>query len=136
AGAWANSGVARPAASPMQSATAAAARRTAVNVAVIMVLRSPWKLDRRVKRSLLPVLVVFDPQVGDLLLAHQPPQGVFQLGLLDEEIVLGVQTRGGLRALEVERQPLLDPRQPRAVRQVEEQRQVQHDRRGQNRIAT
>src|SRR2546430_8936915 len=52
-------------------------------------------------------------------------QGVLQLGLLDEQIVLGVEAGGRLRALEVERQPLLNAGEPRALRQVEEQRQVE-----------
>src|SRR5688572_8456660 len=58
--------------------------------------------------SFLAVLVVFDPQMGDLLFAHQPPEGVFQLGLLDEQVVLGIETRRVLRALKIEREPLLD----------------------------
>ena len=34
--------------------------------------------------------VVLDAQVGDLLLTHQVPQGVLELELLNEEIVLRV----------------------------------------------
>ena len=40
-----------------------------------------------------------------------------------------------LRALEVEREPLLDARHPRSLREIEEQHQVQHQRRGEDRIA-
>ena len=36
------------------------------------------------------VLVVLQAEVGDLLLAHQPAQGVLELRLLDEEVVLRV----------------------------------------------
>ena len=39
------------------------------------------------------------------------------------------------RTLEVERQPLLDARQAGALRQVEKQRDVEHDRRGENAVA-
>ncbi len=57
---------------------------------------------------LLRVFVILDAEMRDLLLAHQPAQRVLQLRLLDEEIVLGVEALGKLRALEIERQPLLD----------------------------
>ena len=33
-------------------------------------------------------LVVLDAQMGDLLFAHQVAQGVLELGLLDEQVVL------------------------------------------------
>src|SRR6476620_1554744 len=46
--------------------------------------------------------------VGDRLLAHPLAQGVLELGLLDEQVVLGRHRRRRLRALEVEAQPLLD----------------------------
>src|SRR6476659_3659860 len=52
-------------------------------------------------------LVVLDAQVGDLLLTHHVPQRVLELGVLDEEIVLGIHPRRHLRALEVEGAPLL-----------------------------
>src|SRR5512134_2106560 len=68
------------------------------------------------------LLVVFDAEVGDLLLTHQPAQRVLELGLLNEQVVLRVQPLRRLRALEVERQPLLDAPHPGALRQVEEQR--------------
>src|SRR5215813_7136324 len=53
-------------------------------------------------------------------------QRVFHLHQLDEQIVLRIQAGRRHRALEVERQPLLDPRHARALRQVHEQRQIQH----------
>src|SRR5688500_1637790 len=74
------------------------------------------------------ILVILDAQVRNLLLTHQVSEGVLQLGLLDEEIVLGIQARSHLRALEVEREPLLDAAEPGPLRQVEEQRQVEHQR--------
>src|SRR5260370_2523141 len=86
-------------------------------------------------RSAVRVLVIFHAEVRDLLLAHHPPQRVLEFGVLNEEVVLGIQARPGLRALEVEGQPFLGSRQPGAARQVEEQRQIEHDRRRENRVA-
>src|SRR3989338_6369357 len=81
------------------------------------------------------VLVVLDAEVRDLLLAPQPAQRVLELGLLDEQVVLGLEPGGGHGALEVERQPLLDALHARALRQVREQRQVEHDGRRQDAVA-
>ena len=72
--------------------------------------------------------------MGDLVFAHQPAQRVLQLGLLDEQVVLGVEAGRVLRALEVERQPFLHALQPRPLGQVHEQRQVEHQRRRQDRV--
>ena len=47
----------------------------------------------------------------------------------------GIQARRRLRALEVEGEPLLDAAHAGPLRQVEEQRQVEHQRRGQDRVA-
>src|SRR5437879_7560394 len=49
--------------------------------------------------------------------------------------MLGVQPRCGLWAFEVEGEPLLDAGEPRALGEVEEQGEVEHDRRRQDRIA-
>src|SRR2546428_612305 len=84
------------------------------------------------RRLAVSVLVVLDTEVRDLLLAHHPAQRVLQLGLLNEQVVLGVQPRRGLRALKVEGQPFLNAREPGASGQVEEQRQIEHDRRGED----
>ena len=51
----------------------------------------------------LGLLVVVEPEMGNLILTLQIPQGIFQLGELNEQIVLRVQERGAHRALEVER---------------------------------
>lgn len=37
------------------------------------------------------LLVILLPQVRDLLFAHEPAQRVLQLGLLNEQVVLGVE---------------------------------------------
>src|ERR1035437_6258525 len=70
-----------------------------------------------------------------LLLSHQVPQRVLELGLLNEEIVLRLESRSGHRRLVIEAEPLLNPLHPGAVREVGEQGQVEHDRRRQDRIA-
>src|SRR2546428_6322405 len=84
---------------------------------------------------LLRVLVVLDAEVRDLLLAHHPAQRVLELRLLNEQVMLGVEALGELRALKVEGEPLLNARQSRAAGEIEEQREVEHDRRGEDRVA-
>ena len=81
------------------------------------------------------VLVVLPAEVGDLLLAHHPAQGVLQLGELDEEVVLGVEARRNHRRLVVEAQPLLDAAQAGALGEIAEQHQVEGQRRGEDRVA-
>src|SRR5690606_3671636 len=66
-------------------------------------------------------------EVGDEILAAHPPEGVLQLHQLDENVVLGIESRSRHRSLEVERQPLLDAPHAGALRQVEEQYQVEYD---------
>src|SRR5690242_7725425 len=94
-----------------------ASRRTAASVgcSIREFLRIWWFAGAR-GGLLLSVLVVLDAQVGDLGLAHQPPQRVLELGLLNEEIVFRNEPRSGLRTLEVEGQPLLHAAQPGAAR--------------------
>src|SRR4030065_641518 len=65
--------------------------------------------------------VVLRPEVGDEVLAHPVAQGVLQFGGRDEQVVLRVQPRRHLRALEVEREPLLDPLLSGPGRKVHEQ---------------
>src|SRR5512138_1278011 len=74
------------------------------------------------RRSLF---VIVEAEVRDELLARDVAQRVLELRELDEEIVLGVEPLADHRALEVERQPLLDPREPGALREVEEERDVE-----------
>src|SRR5712664_383158 len=94
-----------------------------------------WLVGRGAGVLLLRVLVVLDAEVRDLLLAHHPAQRVLELRVLNEEVVLGIQAGGELRALEVEREPFLDARQARSAGEVEEQREVEHQRRGEDRVA-
>src|SRR5205809_3349372 len=84
---------------------------------------------------LLRVLVVLDAEMRDLLLPHHPAQRVLELRLLNEEVMLGVEALRELRALEVEGEPLLNARQPGARGEIEEEREVEHDRGGENRVA-
>src|SRR6267378_8511148 len=84
---------------------------------------------------LLRVFVVLDAEMRDLLFAHQPPQRVLELRLLNEEVVLGVQALRKLGTLKVERQPFLNARQSGAAGEIEEQREIEHDRRREDGIA-
>ena len=72
--------------------------------------------------------------MGDQLLALHPAQRVLQLHQLDEQVVLGVQPSGCGRALPVEAEPLLDAAHAGALGEVEEQREVEHDRRREDRV--
>jgi hypothetical protein len=66
----------------------------------------------------LLVEVVVHPEVSDLLLAHHPSQRVPELGLLDEQVLLGMEAGRDLRGLEVEAEPLLDAAEPGASGKV------------------
>src|SRR5580704_1903329 len=73
----------------------------------------------------------------DEFLATQVPQSVLQLHQLDEQVVLGIEARGGHRALEIEAEPLLNAQAlelSSALGKVEEQDQVEHNRSRQNRV--
>ena len=65
--------------------------------------------------------------MGDEVLTLEEPQGVLELHQLDEEIVFGIEARRVHRALEVERQPLLDPVHARPLGEIEEERDIEHD---------
>src|SRR5262249_17038281 len=96
------------------------------------ITRTLIRYDKRLKRRLIVILL---SQVRDQVLSLHPTQCVLELHELDEDIVLGIQARRRHRTLEVEGKPLLHPPHAGALRQVEEQHQVQHQRRRQNRIA-
>src|SRR6185436_246230 len=81
------------------------------------------------------LVVVLPAKVSDELLALEIAQRVLQLHQLDEEIVFGIEARRVHRALEVERQPLLDPVHARPLGEIEEERDIEHDRRGENAVA-
>ena len=52
--------------------------------------------------------VVVEAEVGDETFAHDVAESVFELHVLDEQVVLGVDAWGRVRVLEVETQPLLN----------------------------
>src|SRR5260221_13196742 len=78
------------------------------------------------------LVVVLASQMRDQLLAPHVAQGVLELHELDEHVVFGVELGRVHGAFEVERQPFLDAAEPRALRQIEKERDVEHDRRRQN----
>src|SRR5512141_1564168 len=63
-------------------------------------------------------LVVLEAEVRDELLTGQVAERVLELGLLDEEVVLGIEAFRVHRALEEEREPLLDALHPRSRREI------------------
>ena len=81
------------------------------------------------------LLVVLQAEVRDLLFAHHPAQGVLELRLLDEEVVLRVHSGSVLGTLEVEGQPFLDALHAGSLGEVEEKSEVKKKGRGENRIA-
>src|SRR5271163_3357478 len=76
------------------------------------------------------LIIVFEAEVGDQVFAAHPAQRVFELHQLDEDVVLGIDVRRVHWRLEVERQPFLDSAHAGAMRQVHEQHEVEHERRG------
>src|SRR5438552_5694134 len=81
------------------------------------------------------LVIVFTAKVGDELLALEIAERVFQLHQLDEQVVLRIEARRMHRTLEIKRQPFLDAVHARAPGEIEKQRQVEDDRRGQNAVA-
>src|SRR2546425_142176 len=70
-------------------------------------------------------------EVGDELFALQVAERILQLHQLNEQIVLRVQAWRVNRALEIERQPLLDAVHAGALGEIQEQGHIEHDRRRQ-----
>src|SRR4051812_32420496 len=81
------------------------------------------------------LVVVLTAEMCDELFALQIPERVLQFHQLNEQIVFRIEPRRMHRALEVERQPFLDAVHAGALRQVEEERDVEHDRRRENAVA-
>src|SRR6266550_5791290 len=75
------------------------------------------------------LVVVLTAKMRDELLALEIAQRVLQLHQLDEQVVLRIEAAGVDRTLEVERQPLLDAMHAGALGKIEEQRDVEDDRR-------
>src|SRR4051794_4415518 len=83
-------------------------------------------------------VVILETEVSDELLAFEVTQRVLQLHGLDEQIVLGIQARLRHRGFQIKTEPLLYANAAQlfaALRQVEEQDQIEHDRRRQDGVA-
>src|SRR6202007_2909269 len=76
----------------------------------------------------------FQAQVRNQVLAPHPAQSVLEFHELNEYVVLRVNFRRVHGGLEIKGQPLLDAAHTGALSKVHEQNDVQHQRRGQNRI--
>src|SRR5262245_32606899 len=76
--------------------------------------------------------VVLESEVRDLLFSSQVAKCVLQLHLLNEQVMLGVEPGGHHGTLEVERKPFLNSAHPGSLSEVQKQREVEHDRRGQD----
>src|SRR4051812_27939448 len=85
-------------------------------------IRVAIKNHSRARNSDPSSVVVLQPQVRDELFSSHVPERVLQLHQLNEQIVLRVQLRRVLGALEVEREPLLDAVHAGALREIHEQR--------------
>src|SRR5271169_4218623 len=90
-------------------------------------LAGSWRLD--------PLVVVLEPKMCNQILSAHPTQRVLQLHQLNENVVLGIQPRSRHGSFEVEGQPLLDAFHARALRQIQKQNEIQHQRSGQYGIA-
>src|SRR5687767_9561291 len=77
--------------------------------------------------------VILQAQVGDLLFAHEVTKRVLELGLLNEQVVLGLKPRRSHRALVIERKPFLDSFHACASREIGKESEVENDRRCKNR---
>src|SRR5258708_25894012 len=73
--------------------------------------------------------------MGDQVLALHVAQSILELHQLNEDVVLRVEAGRRHRALEVERQPLLNALHTGALGKIHKQDQVEHQRSGKNGIA-
>ena len=74
-------------------------------------------------------VVIFVAEVSDQILTLHPAQRVLELHGLNEQVVLGVQPLCRHRALEVEAQPLLHTPETGALGEIEQQREIEDERR-------
>ena len=70
------------------------------------------------------MLVILDPQMGNLVLTPQVAQGVLELGELNEEVVLWVEEGSAHWALEVEGQPFLNTAEATALGQIQKEYEI------------
>src|SRR5436853_3275034 len=95
---------------------------------------SGWLETSSVENGVASV-VILEAKVCDQILAPQMTQGILEFHQLNEDVVFGIQTRGRHWRFEIKRQPFLHALHTGALREVEEERQIQHDGRGKNRVA-
>src|SRR5690348_4780463 len=84
------------------------------------------------------LVVILESEMRDQLFIPQVAKRVLELHQLDEEIMFRIESRRGHGTFEVKAEPLLDTQAlqlRRALRQVQKQNQVEHDGRGENRVA-
>src|SRR5438270_5943125 len=80
-------------------------------------------------------VVIFEAEVRDEVFAAKVSERVLEFHQLDEDVVFGVESGRGHRRLEVEGEPLLYAAQTGALREVEEEREVEDDGRGEYGVA-
>src|SRR5215471_12409020 len=85
--------------------------------------------DTHVIQKIQRLIVIFQTQMGDQILAPHPAQRILQFHELDKDVVLGINLRGVHGRLEVKRQPFLHPAHAGPLRQVHQQHDIQHQRR-------
>ena len=81
------------------------------------------------------LVVIFLAEVGDHFFAHHPAQSIFEFHGLDEKVVLGVKRRRTHGRFEIEAEPFLDAVHAGALREIEEENEIENQRRGENGIA-
>src|SRR6266540_3686242 len=122
-------------------ATTAAQRQGIRNSGCSLMLRETRSLVSRTPEDpdllldLRAAFVIVEPGVIQDFLADEDAKRVSELQVLDEEVVLGLQIRPRHRRLEVEGEPLLNPGQARAPREIQKERQIEGHRRRENRVA-
>src|SRR6201992_1089093 len=80
-------------------------------------------------------VVVFESEVRDEVFATKMAERVLELHQLYEDVVLGIEAGRGHRRLEVEGEPFLRALHPAALREIEKERQVEDDGRGEYGVA-
>src|SRR4029077_7758695 len=83
----------------------------------------------------ISLVVIFLTEVRDQVRAHHPAERIFQFHGLNKQIMLRIEAWSGHRGLEIEAEPLLDALHPCTLGEIQEENQVQNDRRGQDRVA-
>src|SRR5947209_20616059 len=80
-------------------------------------------------------VVIFEAEVRDEVFAAKVSERVLEFHQLDEDVVFGVESGRCHRRLEIEGEPLLYTFHADALREVEEEREVEDDGRGEDGVA-